>query len=167
VEELSGELARYSGDLDDAVTHYRAAVEQWRQLGTEGAALYADVSLLLVDIERGRADRVAEELERCARTARSFGDRGLLATIRLAQLVCDAWTGDEARWDEHLVDAATILAETRLVTPDVARIAGQAALAAQRGGWTARADDLWSLAWGQWTVLGRTSDADRVRAAAG
>jgi serine/threonine protein kinase/tetratricopeptide (TPR) repeat protein len=166
-EDLSGELARHAGELDVAVLHYRAAIDQWRQLGTEGAALYADTSLLFVEIERGRGERVAHELERCARTAAGFGDRSLLATIRLAQLTIDALAGNERAWDEHLVEAATILAETRLVSVDLARIAGQAALAATRRGWESRADDLWSLAWGQWTVLGRTADAERVKAAAG
>jgi serine/threonine protein kinase/tetratricopeptide (TPR) repeat protein len=165
--ELQGELARHAGEHDEAVASYRAALEQWRQLGSEGAATYAETSLVFVELERGRGDRVADELERCARTAAGLGDRSLLATIRLAQLVCDALAGDGAAWDGHLLDAATILAETRLVTADVARIAGQAALAAARRGWEARADDLWSLAWGQWTVLGRTADADRVKAAAG
>jgi tetratricopeptide (TPR) repeat protein len=166
-EEVAGEIARLSGDADTAVGHYHAALEQWRLLGTEGASLYPDVSLLLVDLERGRVERVASELERCARTAATLGDRGLHATIRLAQLVADAVSGHETEWDGHLVDAATTLAETRIVSVDIARLAGQAALAAARRGWVERADDLWSLAWGQWQVLGRSEDADRVKALAG
>ena len=113
----------------------------------------------------GRAALVAAELEGCAARAEAFGIRSLWATVRIAQLVADAQAGQAEVWDRHLAEGAMALAETCLVSPDVATLAELAAQEARRRGWDARATEMHALALAQWQGLGRVEDVERLRRA--
>jgi serine/threonine protein kinase/tetratricopeptide (TPR) repeat protein len=161
--EMFGEIARHSHSWDEAIHCYRAARGIWEALGTESAALLADVNIAIVQIECGNAPRVASDLDRCAARAKAFGQRSLWATVRLAQLAPVAAQGDAKTWDRYFDEGSKTLADTQLVSPDVALMAEQAARAASEQGWDERAREVLELALAQWTRLGRVEDADRVQ----
>ncbi|MCA9490775.1 MAG: hypothetical protein KC621_12690, partial [Myxococcales bacterium] len=164
-QEMTGEIARHQRAWDVAIAHYRESGDIWRALGTDSAALYSDVNIAMVEVERGRAALVAAELEGCAARAEAFGIRSLWATVRIAQLVADAQAGQAEVWDRHLAEGAMALAETCLVSPDVATLAELAAQEARRRGWDARATEMHALALAQWQGLGRVEDVERLRRA--
>ncbi|MBX2802006.1 MAG: protein kinase [Myxococcales bacterium] len=161
--EMFGEIARNRGSWDESIHCYRTSSGIWHALGTESAALTADFNIALVEIERGNGTKVAPTLEQLGARARSFGNRSLWATVRLAQLVADAETDDEGAWDRHMNDASTALTDTQFVSPDVATTAEIAGRAAAERGWDERANAAYELAIAQWMRLGREEDADRVR----
>ncbi|MEM6928378.1 MAG: hypothetical protein AAF602_15700, partial [Myxococcota bacterium] len=161
--ERFGDIARHRRSWDEALHHYRLAVGMWHNLGTESAALTSDVHIALVDVERGNAAAMGSHLDQLAARARGFGHRGVWATVRLAQVVCDANVGAKKEWDQHLAEATKAVRETAFVSPDIAAMAELAGREAMARGWTERATEAFELSLQQWKRLFREDDADRVR----
>jgi len=163
VHEMFGEIARHRRSWDEAVHCYHSAAGIWSALGTESAALHADVNIALVQVERGDPVGVARDLDQLAARADAFGNRALWATIRLAQLSADATAGNPHAWDAHFAEGADAIAGTQYLSPNVALAAELAGRAAARRSWDDRAREAFELAIAQWMRLGREEDADRVR----
>jgi eukaryotic-like serine/threonine-protein kinase len=161
--EVFGEIARHRQSWDEAVHCYKTSAGIWDAIGTESAALAAEVNIAMIQVECGHAQKVSSELDRYAARAVAFGDRSLWITVRLAQLAAAAQSGDESSWDRHLAEGSKSLVATQYVSPDVALMAEQAGRAAREQGWDDRAREVLELALAQWTRLGRVEDADRVQ----
>ncbi|MEQ1569374.1 MAG: protein kinase [Myxococcota bacterium] len=161
--EMFGEIARHRHSWDEATHCYKTASSMWQALGTESAVVHAELSIAMIQVECGRAQQVAGDLDRCAARAVTYGDRSLWATARVAQLAAAAQTGDAITWDRLFVDGSNTLTDTQFVSPDIALMAEQAGRAAKEQGWEERSREVFELALAQWTRLGRIEDADRVQ----
>ncbi len=161
-EALRGDLARYRGDTVEAERHYREAKLLF---DAKGSPIEAEIQCRIVPLlmESGRFEEAQKHMLSILAhpvTGR-YGVTPYLA--RTALLVCAAESGTWSLWDRH-VQRLEPLFSCRITDPVIADLALLAAAAARRNGAPDHAAQGWRLAHLQFTTLGRTDDADRVKA---
>ncbi|TNE85259.1 MAG: serine/threonine protein kinase [Deltaproteobacteria bacterium] len=143
------------GDLDGAERAYRWVIEQAVD-DQDGRNLEAELSLGLVDLERGAFQTASQRLRRCARRWRAVAELGLHAAAMLAVF---AHEGDTQGFDEYVGHAMQPVEPPRRAVRSAEIAAG---LWRDRGD-EARAERALALALHHAEASGLDLDAARVR----
>ncbi len=121
-----GELARLQGDLGAATRHYADALRTWDAMAS-GNAVFAQVNLALVLVERGRYQRARAALTAVLRRFEAQHRWSLAGSVHAYLLPCEAAARSWDTFDRHLEAAERLLARTGFRDPDAARMAERAA----------------------------------------
>ena len=154
------EVDRYQGDLEAAERGYRRAVEIFDAVGSQQATLVR-LNLGLVLVNRGMW---AQAQAAFGHVLRSTRQTRFQAIAHACLLPCAAFSGDEEGWEAHIEPAERLLAETKLVDPDLAQLAETAASLWSDAGRTVLAQRCLRLALAQWQGLGNAQRAANVAA---
>jgi tetratricopeptide (TPR) repeat protein len=128
-----GELARLTGDLDEAERHYLEARAGYRAIGSAQAAV-AELNIAMLFVMRSRYVEAEALLVPARDFLRRIGRRSLFAIANIALLPVAASRSDWTAFAEYLADARSALEATGIVEADAALMAIRAAeLARDRG----------------------------------
>lgn len=159
-----GDIARYRDELEDAEALYRRARGLMRAIGS-GAWIFPEFNLGLVALARGDAQAARPALERGLDTFVRQENRSALAAAHLALGACAGLEDQWLLWDDHMGQAAELLAQTSMVDEDNARTAARAGRIAAARGQAERARQAYRLSRSQWVALRRTTELAEVDAA--
>jgi len=161
---LIGDLARYSGEFEEAADAYRQAVH-FGELGGSYDALTDELNLGVVLLEMGRFGEARRRLTAVVQRAERVRFKVLVVYGHLCLLVCEARDRRWAAWDTRWRAIAPIR-EGKLVDLDACRLAEMAAGQAVRSGAPDRAAAAWRLVADQYRRLGQPEKADAADAEA-
>jgi serine/threonine protein kinase/tetratricopeptide (TPR) repeat protein len=159
------DVARLQGRLDEAEARMREVLALSEALGREPNL--ARLNLALVLIGRGRHEEARRELEALRPALERDKARGYLAFVAVSLLPVHAHLGDWPAFDDDLVLARDLLAQTRMVDADAGYCAERAGDEAARAGQPDRATAAWRLALDQWTTLGSAEKVAEITAKLG
>ncbi len=157
-----GEIARYRGDLLAAEVHYRRAVALFDDLG-HGEQVFPRINLGLLLLRRGEDGEARRALEAGLTFLERLGQRGVQGAVHVALIACAAARDDWEAWDTHAKRAATLLAASALVDPDIAWAARLAGVLARQAGQLDRARAAWRLSADQLAALGEVEKSKEVQ----
>ncbi len=155
------EIDRYQGELEAAEDGYLRAVDIFDAVGSRAGTLVR-LNLGLVLIQREQWDRAQHAFTQVLQNTRQTR---FLAIAHACLLPCAAFADDELGWAAHIEPAETLLAETKLVDPDLAQLAERAARLWGASGRPTRSRRCWALAIAQWDGLGNGDRAQTARTA--
>ena len=156
-----GEIARMQGRVEEALGHYRVALNLYRALNNSNAVIpYLNIGLLLV--ESGDVARARPILETGMRMTDDMGMRLLQGAINIALMAATARGHDWPAFDRHLNQAEVFLRQTGSVDVDNARLAQLAGQASADAGERDRSRRAYAIALQQWEALGRAGEAGVV-----
>jgi tetratricopeptide (TPR) repeat protein len=161
---LLGEVARFREQRTEAELHYREALSGFRAVGSLGDASVVEFNLCLLLVQTGRREEARKTLEAGLTQALLAERQALAVSVLAALLPCDAGAGDWDAWDTHLGELEELRERIGIVDVDIAGAAQLGAELAAEAGETERARGAWEVALAQWTGLGRTREANAVRA---
>ncbi|MCO4747435.1 MAG: protein kinase [Proteobacteria bacterium] len=163
VRNISGDVTRYSGDLDAADALYLESERLYASVGA-WSKIYPQYNRALVALESGAFDQAAARLDRVQPEFERLGHRAILADIALVRCALAVHARDGEVWDEELAKAKRLYEETQVTDEDSARVAELAARVADREGERERARGAWEIAAAQWRALGREKELAAVSA---
>ena len=121
-----GELARLQGDPEAATAHYADALRVWEAMGS-GNAVYAQVNLALILLERDRFENAREALNAALERFESQRQWSLAGAAHAYLLPSCAAARDWRAFDRHVEASHRMVSETGYADPDGARLARRAA----------------------------------------
>ncbi len=161
---LLGEVARFRDQRTEAELHYRDALAGFRAVGSHGDASVVEFNLCLLLVRTGRREEARKTLEAGLAQALLAGRHALAVSMLAALLPCDAGARDWKAWDTHLRELEGLRDRVGIVDVDIAGAAGLGGALAAEAGEVERARGAWEVALAQWAGLGRTAEANAVRA---
>jgi tetratricopeptide (TPR) repeat protein len=153
------ELDRLTGRLEEAQHGYRQVMRLDTDLGRDNTISRLNLALCLIEAGDVGATRALDDLEQ---TWTDQGRPTWIALVHVAWLPLLASRGDWVAFEDRLRQAQELLASSRLVEVDVARLATLAGERCAELGHAAQAREAWTLALGQWRALGNVGQAREV-----
>ncbi|MBW2456160.1 MAG: protein kinase [Deltaproteobacteria bacterium] len=155
-----GEIARLSGDHDEARGHYDRAIELLDAMGSSAASVpWLNIALMMV--QRGDYAEALPVVAELRRELGSAGERRTLSYLDYGLLTCLAHEHDWSSWERQYQRARQWRPATARVDKDLAMLAQQAGDFALEAGEKERARQAYGLAREHWAALGKR---ERVQA---
>ena len=158
---ILGEIARLTGDLEEAERLYRRSLEEVTAVGKPTTAI-ARANIGFVQLERERYVEAKKTFVGILGEIRRGLSPLLGSHLHVALTVCAAMERDWAAWDRHYREARDVIGRTSYVDIDNARMAELSGELTLGAGKLERASRIYGLAREQYLGLGRQSDADGI-----
>ncbi|MCB9678095.1 MAG: AAA family ATPase [Alphaproteobacteria bacterium] len=158
---LSGELARASGELETAAAQYHESVERYRALESADF-VFPLLNLAILDVSAGRDEAAVQRMKTLLLHLRRHPNELFLAYTHMVLMAAHAGLSNRGAAVGSLGRVLGYASSTGLVDPDLAEMAEITGARMRTRGW-ADADDALTLAASQFEAAGRPNDAERVR----